>query len=693
MCGGKYFCALIFLSAMDEWARDRVTTWRDEPFEGGVSGLHSLADDGFTGALEAGNLMVMMLNGRILGHWGGELASIPSTGTVYHAPDTSLPLLFTMLAMDSNEEGQYYTEQTSLTSVHESLVDAGFVGYLLLSEHVLSGDYYIVYYGDKALPVAFIGTSQRCVTGDEAFDLAADEVGLYEVQAVDLEVEELPPLPTPVVDDAETESASSPDVDTDTPGSAVATDDSSSGETESIADEEPDDVQAALTDTVAEDTGAEAGETSEDTTDGPAPDEEIDAKPADVEEAVESTSDTTEPDEPDTQESDTPADEEDTGQDGASEEPTEVMPSPEADEEDETDATADETPEQAVAAEGDEESAATDDGDGADHVELPRGIEINTTSSTAPETALEPEEVAELERERDALIERVYELESTRDDLEATLAEITDEQTQLTDTVESLRAELMRLETEATQEASTPEVPDRSIAAEDALAQTHLFVRYHSNDGPTLASIGERSVTKEAILENLILEGHTEFDSEAVGVDGQRFEAFLDDRLETRFARWLVEELPFKVHTSNERAGLRTLLDGLRHLDRIDFNHHIEQADEHRFDVVARDRVGKPLIVASVDPGRQATTVDTIRELLDASTDLAKATDTFVAALLVTESFFESPVIEAADEATSTGLLSRSDKLSYVHVSRSVGYHLCLVEYRSDAAHVTKPAL
>lgn len=671
---------------MDEWARNRVTEWRDEPFDGGITGLRSLADDTFTGAIEAGHLLVMMLNGRVIGHWGGELDSISSTGTVYQAPDPSLPLLFTMLEADGTEEGHYYTEQTSLTSVHDSLVSAGFAGYLVLSEHVLSGDYYIVYYGDKAMPVAFIGTSQRRVTGDEAFELAADEVGLYEVRSVDLEVIDLPSAPEPSEPDDDTAQDEEDEADP-TVGGALAVEEGEAGEHDEPTEEE---VQSELTDTtgashptetVEEDVSTDepTDDATEDSTETPSVDD-TPAEGDDHEEAGEVPVDETQAEMVD--------------QAVQSEQATDEVASEANDEADDAAATVDE---RAPSSDGDEvdDDLETEDLESA-HEEadtaLHRGIEITAADDDPSDVSLSPSEVAALEQERDELLTRVHELEMTREELESTLDEVTTEQTHLLDTVETLRAELDRLE-QAEASATEPVASERSIPTEEALTKTHLFVRYRTNDNATLDGIGERSISREAFLENLILEGHTEFDTDTVGIDGLPFEQFLEDCLETRFARWLVEEFPFKIANSSERSGLINLFDGLRSLDRVDFYTQIDAVDEHRFDVVARDRVGRPLLVADVDPGRQATSVDAIRELVTASSELAKANDSFVGAFLVTESFFESDVIGAADEATSKGLLSRSDKQSFVHVSRGVGYHLCLIEHRSDAVHVTKPAL
>ncbi|WP_432277025.1 DUF7527 domain-containing protein, partial [Halobacterium salinarum] len=57
-------------------------------------------------------------------------------------------------------------------------------------------------------------------------------------------------------------------------------------------------------------------------------------------------------------------------------------------------------------------------------------------------------------------------------------------------------------------------------------------------------------------------------------------------------------------------------------------------------------------------------------------------------------SFSEPAALEPAGDATASGgLLSRSDRESFVNVGRKAGYHLCLVEDRDDAFHLTVPEL
>jgi hypothetical protein len=177
---------------MDEEIVDRVTGW--EPVTGpATADLRSLARDEFSGAVTAGAAWAFLLNGRVVGLFDGDLDDFEAGDlTAYSAPDPALPLLFAMQETGGETRGKYYSEETSLREVDRTLSSGKFTGYVELSENVLSGDYYVVYYGGRSMSVAFVGASERLVTGDEAFDRADDEVGIFAVNAVDVTVTDLP---------------------------------------------------------------------------------------------------------------------------------------------------------------------------------------------------------------------------------------------------------------------------------------------------------------------------------------------------------------------------------------------------------------------------------------------------------------------------------------------------------------------
>lgn len=203
---------------MESRTQERVEQWDSRPFSGGYAALSDLATDGFSGAVSAAGTWLFMLNGRVVGVFDGDIEDYESaTGTVYEAPHPALPLLCSMEEQGGETRAKYYTNETPLEEVDETLQDGAFTGYVELSENVLSGDYYAVYYGGRRMAAAYIGNAERLLTGDEAFERAADEVGIYEVVDVDIEVTDVPGSN----DDATRSSQSDADAGTeDRPGSA-----------------------------------------------------------------------------------------------------------------------------------------------------------------------------------------------------------------------------------------------------------------------------------------------------------------------------------------------------------------------------------------------------------------------------------------------------------------------------------------
>src|SRR6056297_92674 len=173
---------------MNTRTQERVERWESRSFSGGYGGLRDLADSDFTGAVEAAGAWLFMLNGRVVGVHEGSIEDFESaSGTTHVAPDPALPLLFSMWETGGETQGKYYTEDTSVSEVDDTLTSGSFTGYLELSENVLSGDYYVVYYGGRSMSAAFVGNKEELLGGDEAFERADDEVGIYEVIDVDVD--------------------------------------------------------------------------------------------------------------------------------------------------------------------------------------------------------------------------------------------------------------------------------------------------------------------------------------------------------------------------------------------------------------------------------------------------------------------------------------------------------------------------
>lgn len=199
---------------MDADRIEEITGWNSRAFDGGYAGLRDLVDQGFTGGVTDGTAWLVFLNGRVIGVFDGTVDSFEGAdGTAYSAPDPSVALLFAMQEIGGNVRAQYYTNETPLSEADGTLTSGNFTGYVELSENVLSGDYYVVYHRGKSLATAFVGNSRRLKIGDEAFDLANEEVGIYKVYDVDLEITEIPG--SGVGDDSQTESGSESDSDSE----------------------------------------------------------------------------------------------------------------------------------------------------------------------------------------------------------------------------------------------------------------------------------------------------------------------------------------------------------------------------------------------------------------------------------------------------------------------------------------------
>ncbi len=178
---------------MNSRTQERIQRWDSKPFTDGYEQLGRLADRGFSGGITADGAWLFSLNGRIVGIFDGALEDFETaSGTIYEAPDPALPLLCSMHERGGEVRANYYTEETPLREVDRTLTDGSFTGYVELSEGVLSGDYYLVYYGGRRMAVAYIGNAERLLTGEEAFERAADEVGLYDVINVSVDVVDIP---------------------------------------------------------------------------------------------------------------------------------------------------------------------------------------------------------------------------------------------------------------------------------------------------------------------------------------------------------------------------------------------------------------------------------------------------------------------------------------------------------------------
>ena len=323
------------------------------------------------------------------------------------------------------------------------------------------------------------------------------------------------------------------------------------------------------------------------------------------------------------------------------------------------------------------------------------------SDATADRVTELEERVETLEEQRDELVAAAEELEGERDRLQSENEELSSTIDRLRSRIEELETELERAReadaggSEATPAASTQLQPDR------ALADTNLFVRYASKSQPTLESAHGGESDRSDVAANLRLEHHTGFDAADVAVDGQPYEEFLAGTMEHRFVDWLTSTVLFEIRDTGNADGLGDLYDVIPEIDRAELDATISLQDDEtedvpdqvRFDVVAFDKMGNPLLVANLNNSREPATQGMLEEMEEAASAVKANYPDLAAAVVVTSSYFEPGALEVAEQATSGGLLSRGSKLSYVNLSRKQGYHLCLIESRSEGFHMNVPEL
>jgi len=852
---------------------EQIDSWDTVPFSGGYEGLHELADSEFSGVVVAGPSRLFMLNGNVVGILDGSIEDFEDAGgTARKAPHHGLPLLAVMQERSDEVRAKYYTEDTPIAEVDQTLSSGGFTGFVELSENVLSGDYYQIYHQGRSMSVAWVGNSDQLVTEEEAFEQANDEVGIYEVRPVDIEIVDVPepttpepasseetagvsgeaPGDEPPADESTSESTASPDPDTPdepaAPGDAAPADATTGDDGGEPAghggDARSDPVAKTGTETTRRsETDADAREQTEPRTSEPSSptDERTDAAPDSAAPSSESRApDQSSPDRTPTSESpdgqQRPRDRRQSDQTPAgdsSEEPTRreqvprnqpatdrpagenatrassesvdprptdgVSAEPEAGRQpepvDQSESGAGVAPapnDPSAAGAGDLETrsipsldpshsgtasaaaAADESSDSAPPAGVNGGVESDpepersqsrhpgapadqqsATAEPVSDRKREPERSAEATERRQSQprdgperqstgradqqptddperqpaqptgepeseptdatephAERVAELEQAleeteaeRDQLQSELDTLASERDQLQSELEEARTEIERLE-QRVEELSVEDddVPaaETRLSQREAIDQTNLFVRYNSKGDATLAAVHSGNADRSAVDDNLRLEFHTQFDAGTAAVGDTEFETFLPESIQYRFVDWLVRNLLYEIRDTGNPEAMSELFDALPQIDRAELNGQIaveytEDGEQHRsqeqFDVVVRDRMGNPLIVANINDSRDPATDDMMTDLITRAERVGSSNESLAGAFLVTESFFEPPALETAEEATSSGLLSRDKRKSFVNLSRKDGYHLCLVEARNQEFHLAVPEL
>lgn len=807
---------------MNARTEERVDGWTSRSFTGGHDGLRDLAADEFSGVVELDDgPWLCMLNGKVIGVFDGRIEDFKgATGTTYIAPDPAVPLLFAMEERGGTLEEQYYTKDTPISEADTTLSSGSFVGYVELSENVLSGDYYICYYGGRSLPVGFVGNTDQLVTGDEAFEKADDEVGIYDVFSVDMDVTEIPDEPEPDPDRDRSLTTEEGGV-----GTAGRSETRSPSETSGIRDDEGgidasdpavdsgDNEFAARRDRNSEPGAAgdiDAGEL-DDPPDSPSvhsddrePGGSVSSEPRDPEPTdgeAETRRDRVQPQrEPDvdkqdrredigaggaggneyderqtnaeTRPADTPADRPDTGTDpGISDAVDSHEPDMSPRKEDPREAAgAVDGQNQTGKRQFERDPIGGDDWDQEVATPSDPQTDVPSTEDSRPGSK-GPDSGADAAKAFEELRNQVADHDRTIEILKGQLSAAKREHEQFEDEhdhqashVEALRETVGKLESDlqdlyrrvdrfdnrlstldrierrveelsgagdvgdtrsphATDDSTTPSprpdhgaeretspdgdnlTPDRGDGAVDlspaeALRQTNLLVRYDSKGKPTLESAHRGEADAADVNPNLRLDTHTSFREHDATVDGRPFEEFLTDRIEFEFAEWLVRDLPYEIRDTGKTDALGDLYDALPAIDRIEMNTGVTVSDEDEdvasetveFDLVVRDKSGRPLVVTNFNDSRDPATKGMVVDLEGGASTIRGATD-LRAAMLVTTSFFDPEALETVDQVTGGSLLSRDSKKSYVKLSRKRGYHLCLVESRDGDFHVNVPEL
>ncbi|WP_449404297.1 DUF7527 domain-containing protein, partial [Halarchaeum acidiphilum] len=349
-----------------------------------------------------------------------------------------------------------------------------------------------------------------------------------------------------------------------------------------------------------------------------------------------------------------------------------------------------------------DESGATDaDAGGVSGAEREERVAALRETLAERETRIEEyeERLAEYDARVAELEERAASAEDAVEARERDLDSLRAERDDLRESVATLEERVAELEA-ALEAAGGPVDPETERDPGTALSGTNLFVRYASKAEPTLDALSETEPDPDAIDANLRLEHHTSFDATDATVGGDDYRTFLESSTPYRFVSWVVRDLPFEIRETGHESGLSDLYETVPEIDRAEFDGTVEFADadgethSETFDVVLRDGMGDPLIVAALNTSRDPVTGGEMEALTAAASAVRDGTESLAAAFYVTASFFEPEALETASDATGGGgILRRSEKESYVRVARKRGYHLCLVEDRDGSFHLTVPGL
>jgi len=734
-------------------AVEQVDEWESRPFSGGYRGLHDLADERFSGIVTVGPTRLCMTKGSVVGILDGSIDAFEdASGTAHESPSPALPLLAVMQDRADEVQGKYYTEDTPIEEVDSTLSDGNFTGFIELSENVLSGDYYVVYHQGRSMSVAFVGASGQLLTDDEAFEQANDEVGIYEARPVDIEVIEIPEPedgaaggaaaggtdPEPATAEAEADAGAEttatdpePTTDTASPGESTSEarsesqpspDRSDSGRQESSARSSGGQQSSARSSGGQQSGGRSSGgqqsggrsgggqqrstETRESgarqqgtggsrqpdrsqSPDPPSPEPVSTETVAGLETRSIPSLDPDRTNEPEEQSNDSPAPGPESRQ---PQEPGRQRPqSPRGNQ-------PRQQPQRGEQSEARQRQSQPEGGGGRGEAG-PQSGGRPQNGNPQPEPSADPAEIEELESELEAREEEIRRLESELESVEDERDDLREERDELRERVEELERRINELRTEEGHES----VADRRrLSPDETIDGTNLFIRYQSKGQATLEKAYRGNAEATAVNDNLEIQHHTQFEAEDVAVNGEPYEDFLEGTLQYAFVTWVVRVLPYEIRDTNHESALQDLYDALPKIDRAELNGAItvtyeengeEQRSQETFDIILRDRMGNPLAVANMNQSRQPASENMMESLITSASRVGEVKGSLSGVFLVTSSFFEPGAMEAAEDATGSGLLSRDKRQSFVKLSRKDGFHLCLVEAREDQFNLSVPEL
>lgn len=158
-----------------------IRDWETDSFRGREAAVRQLGVQSFSGVVVADETTVVIVNGAAIRVTNGSITDLFDAELVVHeARNPAEPYLLALYGHCS-EAARLYTRETPVGDAVSELADASFSGYVELSEHVYSGDYYAVFSGGDVEFLGIQSTERPPLSGTEARDAMYGEVGIYSI--------------------------------------------------------------------------------------------------------------------------------------------------------------------------------------------------------------------------------------------------------------------------------------------------------------------------------------------------------------------------------------------------------------------------------------------------------------------------------------------------------------------------------